>query len=167
MCRASLIFNSWFLLALSTTLTSSHLMGWCCCQACSAMAETFSSPLLQASWCYFTFCLLVVSPMCTLPQLQGILYTMDDLVIFDFSKMWSYSVLPDLNAVLMSKSLHTLWILSLNPAMYGIVRMKPFSCSVWSLEGNYLEPALIVRVCMLKKWGSLEILGESEMYGFF
>ncbi len=32
MCRASLIFNSRFLLALSTTLTSSCLMGWCCCQ---------------------------------------------------------------------------------------------------------------------------------------
>ncbi len=33
MYRASLIFNSRFLLALPTTLTSSHLMGWCCCQA--------------------------------------------------------------------------------------------------------------------------------------
>ena len=54
-------------------------------------------------------------------------------------------VLPDLNAVLMSKvSTHTLK-LSLNPAMYGIVRIKPFSCSicVWSLEGNSLETALI------------------------
>ncbi len=53
MCRASLIFNSQFLLALSTTLTASHFMGWCCCQECSAMAETLSSPLLQASQCSF------------------------------------------------------------------------------------------------------------------
>ncbi len=56
MCRASLNFNSRFLLALSTTPTSSGLLGWCCCQACSAVAETFSSPLLQASWCSSTLC---------------------------------------------------------------------------------------------------------------
>ncbi len=136
MCTASLIFNSRFSLALSTTLTSSHLMGWCCCQACSAMSQTFSSPLLQASLCPFYLCsnLLIVSPMYTLPQLQGILYTMDGSVVMGIVTLifvrCDHSISPDLNAVLMLKSLHTLWMLSLNPAMYGIVRIKPFSCSL-------------------------------------
>ncbi len=84
MCRASLIFNSRFLLALSTnSYLFPLLMRWCCCQTCSAMTETFSSPLLQASWCSFTLCssLLVVSPMHTLPQLQGILWMTTYVVI--------------------------------------------------------------------------------------
>ena len=55
--------------------------------------------------------------------------------------------LTRLKCVLMLKSLHTLWIVSLNPATYGIVRIKPIvgSVSVLSLEGNSLEPALICR----------------------
>ncbi len=75
---------------------------------------------------------------------------MDDSVVMGIVSLTlvrcDLCVLPNLNAVLMSKSLHTLWILSLNPAMYGIVRIKPFSCSVsvWSLEGNSLDPALMV-----------------------
>ncbi len=80
----------------------------------------------------------------------GYTVTMDDSVVIGIVSLTlvrcDLSVLPDLNAVLMSKSLHTLWMLSLNPAMYRIVRIQPFSCSVfvWSLEGNSLEPALMV-----------------------
>ncbi len=50
--------------------------------------------------------------MYTLPQLQSILYSMDDLVVMGIVSLTlvrcDLSVLPDLNAVLMSKSLHTL-----------------------------------------------------------
>ena len=94
--------------------------------------------------------IIVASPIFSLPQLQDMLYTMDDSVVMGVVSLTllrcDLSILFDCNAVLMSQSLHTLWILSLNPALYGIVRIKPFSCSdsEQSLEGNSWRPALIV-----------------------
>ncbi len=48
--------------------------------------------------------------MYTLPQLQGILYTKDDSVVMGIVSLTlvrcDLTVLPDLNAVLMSKSPH-------------------------------------------------------------
>ena len=79
MCRASLMSNDVFF-AWSNRLVSSHSIGYCCPQACSAMADFSVSPRLVAALCSFVRVsrALFVSPIYTWPQLQGIWYTTPD-----------------------------------------------------------------------------------------
>ena len=145
---ASLIKSSLHLLALSNTEISSHNIGWWSVQACSAIADLSNSPLLHAFWCSLTLVsnLLVVSPMYTLPHVQGILYTTDDLIIVGNLSLTldncERSVCPDLNATLISNLLHIRLMSSLIAAMYGIVIIRDFlsSCVV----STSLVPLLFV-----------------------
>ena len=53
MCRASLMSNVVLFFAWSNTLVSSHSIGCCCPQACSAMADFSVSPRLVTALCSF------------------------------------------------------------------------------------------------------------------
>ena len=77
MCRASSMSNVVLFFAWSNTLVSSHSIGCCCPQMCSAMADFSVSPHLVAALCSFVWVsrAFFISPMYTLPQLQGIWYT--------------------------------------------------------------------------------------------
>ena len=113
MCRASLMSSVVLFFASSSTLVSSHSIGWCCPQACPAMADFSLSPLLVAALCSFMWVLraLFVSPIYTWPQLQGIWYTTHD---FFSSGSWSltfiscpWRVNADQKTVRMLYLLHT------------------------------------------------------------
>ena len=71
--------------------------------------------------------------MYTLPHVQGILYTTDDLIIVGNLSLTldncERSVCPDLNATLISNLLHIRLMSSLMPAMYGIVIIRDFLSS--------------------------------------
>ena len=81
-----------------------------------------SSPLLSCMHPGACSCLLVVSPMYTFPQLQGILYTTQELMLVGNLSLTLEScalkVIPDLNAVLMLNLLHTRLMSSLRPCRH-------------------------------------------------
>ena len=122
MCRASLMSNVVLFFAWSNTLVSSHSIGCCCPQACSAMADFSVFPRLVAALCSFMRVsrALFVSPIYTLPQLQVIWYTTPDLFS---SGSWSLTFVScprrvdaDRNTVQMLYLLHTRLTSSLRPA---------------------------------------------------
>ena len=123
MCRASLMSNVVLFFAWSNTLVSSH-SGCCCPQACSAMpmADFSVSPrLVLALYSFMRVSrALFVSPIYTLPQMQGIWYTIPDLFS---SGSWSLTFVScprrvdaDRNTVRMLYLLHTHLTSSLRPA---------------------------------------------------
>ena len=122
MCRASLMSNVELFFAWSNTLVSSHSIGCCCPQACSAMqADFFVSPHLVAALCSFMRVsrALFVSPIYTLPQLQGIWYTTPDFSSGSWSLIYvscPRRVDADRKTVRMLYLLHTLLTSSLRPA---------------------------------------------------
>ena len=76
-CMASLSLRSIILSDLSIIATSSHLIGCCNPQTCSAMADLLVSPFLQASLCSLILVssLRMVSPIYTLARVKDRLPT--------------------------------------------------------------------------------------------
>ena len=114
MCRASLMSNVVLFFAWSNTLVSSHSIGCCCPQACSAMADFSVSPHLVAALCSFMRVSRAhfVSPIYTLLQLQGIWYTTWSLTFVSCPQR----VDADRKTVRMLYLLHTRLTSSLKPA---------------------------------------------------
>ena len=73
MCRASLMSHVVVFFAWSNMLISSHSIGCCCPQVCSAMADFSVSPCLVAALCSFMWVLraLFVSPIYTGRNCKG------------------------------------------------------------------------------------------------
>ena len=162
MWRASLMSSVVLFAASSNTLISSQSTWWWWLQACSAMADFSSSPLLVAALCSLMRVsrALFVSPMYTRPQLHRTWYM---TLNFFSSRSRSLTCIncpqrvgADRKIVWMLYRLHTRLTSSLRPATYGMKAVARSSSDGYviavlrnALWGTRFPPSLLWGILLL------------------